>query len=78
MHNAHIIPDNIMSDHVTTPKLALLERVRERLADGHEAQTLLDEQGHKAIANCNCEMAREYRAVKGWIYSERHFRQRIS
>lgn len=59
--------------------LALIERVREHMADLHvstirddmEKEPALMHTTHKAIAFCDCQVAKDYRAVKALVYETR-------
>ena len=58
-----------MSELLSSPKAALLKRVKEHLADHHALVVVQSgrDGSHRAIAECSCEIAREYRAVKHWV-----------
>lgn len=51
---------------ITSPQIAILKRAMGHLADFHEVLTRENcpEASHRAIYECPCDVARDYRAVK--------------
>lgn len=65
--------DNL--EFVPSPKLALLERVRDHLIEAHRQQILHDDSmTHLLVGDCPCDLAADYRQVKAWIRKQYQLR----
>lgn len=52
----------------------LLINLRDKLADLHAARTLVEPEQHRAIAECDCDDAKEYRNIRNLLRDARSIR----